>query len=116
MSALSSPRDLAAARRAVAEPGYGDERLVLMAPTDLPAINAMSEIASDLLRKLGVNLDDQPSTGIRRCSHPIKSAGGEGRLERSLLMYVRHRRVEPGRARIHARHGQEWPMGLARQP
>ncbi len=59
MAALTAPRDLAAARQAIAASGYAGEKLALVAPTDFPALNAMSEIAGDLLRKLGVNLDYQ---------------------------------------------------------
>jgi len=29
----------------------------MLVPTDLPAINAMSEVAGDVFRKLGMNLD-----------------------------------------------------------
>jgi peptide/nickel transport system substrate-binding protein len=59
MAALTAPRNLDAARRAIAASGYAGEKLALIAPTDFPSLNAMSEITGDLLRKLGVNLDYQ---------------------------------------------------------
>jgi peptide/nickel transport system substrate-binding protein len=57
MQALTGPRDLAASRRELERAGYAGEKVLLMAPTDFPAINAMSEVVGDLFRKLGMNLD-----------------------------------------------------------
>ncbi len=56
---LTGPRDLEAARRALREAGYNGERVVMLVPTDLVFIRAMSEVAADLFRRLGVNLDVQ---------------------------------------------------------
>jgi peptide/nickel transport system substrate-binding protein len=39
--------------------GYKGERVVFVVPTDLPALNAMSELAADMFRKVGINLDYQ---------------------------------------------------------
>ena len=80
MEALSAPRDLDRARRAVAASGYAGEKLALLAPTDFPAINAMSEITGDLLRKLGVNLDYQAidwGTTLKRINsqEPVEKGG-----------------------------------------
>ncbi len=57
MQALTGPRDIAAARRALEAAGYRGEKVLLMAPTDFPAINAMSEVVGDVFRRLGLNLD-----------------------------------------------------------
>lgn len=59
LEALSGPRDLAATRAALRAAGYKDERVVLLAPADFPVLNAMSEVAADMLRKVGINLDYQ---------------------------------------------------------
>jgi peptide/nickel transport system substrate-binding protein len=59
MAALTGPRDLDKARAALKEAGYKGERVVLAAPTDFPVLNAMSEVAADMFRKLGFNLDYQ---------------------------------------------------------
>ncbi|WBV45188.1 ABC transporter substrate-binding protein [Pseudoroseomonas cervicalis] len=59
MEALTGPRDLDKARAALREAGYKGERVVLAAPTDFPIMNAMSEVAGDMFRKLGFNLDYQ---------------------------------------------------------
>ena len=80
MAMPRAPRDLTAARNAVAASGYAGEKLVLLAPTDFPAINAMSEIAGDLLRKLGVNLDYQAidwGTTLKRINaqDPVEKGG-----------------------------------------
>ena len=57
MEALNSPRDLAKVKRELAAAGYNGEKFVFLVPTDLPAINAMSEVAADVFRKLGMNMD-----------------------------------------------------------
>jgi len=59
MAALTGPRDLDKARAALKEAGYKGERVVLAAPADFPVLNAMSEVAGDIFRKLGMNLDYQ---------------------------------------------------------
>jgi peptide/nickel transport system substrate-binding protein len=59
MAALTGPRDLDAVRRKLAEAGYAGERTVVLGGTDRPIISAMSEVAADLLRKVGMNVDYQ---------------------------------------------------------
>ena len=59
MAALSGTKSLANSRKALADAGYKGETVLLMAPSDFPAINAMSEVAADMFRKLGMNLDYQ---------------------------------------------------------
>jgi peptide/nickel transport system substrate-binding protein len=59
MEGLKSPRDLARVKRNLTAAGYNGERFVFLVPTDLPAINAMSEVAGDTFRKLGMNMDYQ---------------------------------------------------------
>ena len=56
---FTSPRDLARVRRDLLDAGYMGERVVFLVPADLPASKAMSEVAGDVLRRLGVNLDYQ---------------------------------------------------------
>ncbi len=41
--------------------GYKGERVVFVVPTDLPSLNAMSEVAADMFRRIGINLDYQAS-------------------------------------------------------
>ena len=57
MEALTGPRDVAAARRAIAEAGYKGERIVLLGAADLPAIARLGDVAVDFLTQLGFNVD-----------------------------------------------------------
>jgi peptide/nickel transport system substrate-binding protein len=41
--------------------GYKGEKVVFVVPTDIASLNAMSEIAADMFRRAGVNLDYQAS-------------------------------------------------------
>jgi len=57
LEVFRNPRDVAATKRALEEAGYKGEKVVFLAATDFPVINAMSEVAGDLLRRVGMNLD-----------------------------------------------------------
>ena len=59
MEALTSPRSIDRVKAALKEAGYNGEKVVFLVPTDIPALNAMSEIAGDMFRRSGVNLDYQ---------------------------------------------------------
>ena len=57
MSILTGPRDLARSRKELEAAGYKGEKVVLLAGTDVPRINAVCEVMGDLCRKLGMNVD-----------------------------------------------------------
>lgn len=59
LEVMTGPRDLAKVRRDLEAAGYKGERIVFLVPTDLPALNAMSQLAADMFRKVGINLDYQ---------------------------------------------------------
>ena len=59
MSALAGTTSVEASRKALQDAGYKGEKVVFMEPSDFPAINAMSEVAADMFRKIGINLDYQ---------------------------------------------------------
>jgi peptide/nickel transport system substrate-binding protein len=59
MEALNAPRNLAQVKRDLIAAGYNGERFVFLVPTDLPAVSAMSEVAAEVFRKLGMNMDYQ---------------------------------------------------------
>jgi peptide/nickel transport system substrate-binding protein len=50
---------VAAVRRALEAAGYRGERVVMIVPTDLPFLRVMSEVAADMFRRIGMNLDYQ---------------------------------------------------------
>jgi peptide/nickel transport system substrate-binding protein len=56
---MKPPRDLAAAKAAVAASGYNGETVVILSQSDIPAIAPHGEITADLLKKLGMNVDLQ---------------------------------------------------------
>jgi peptide/nickel transport system substrate-binding protein len=57
LQVLTGPRSLDEARKRIIAAGYKGERLVMVAPTDIPAIMTMSQVMQDQLTKMGLNID-----------------------------------------------------------
>ena len=56
-AALAGPRDYDKAKKLVAEAGYHGERVIVLDPADLPQLHAMALVTSDMLHRLGLNVD-----------------------------------------------------------
>jgi peptide/nickel transport system substrate-binding protein len=80
MDKLNGPRDLAAAKKLVAESGYKGERAVVMAPTDFAVINALAQVTRANCEKIGINVDyvatDWGALVQRRASRESVEKGG----------------------------------------
>ncbi len=80
LGVLTGPRDMAAARRALADAGYRGERVVMLVATDLPIVRGLSEVGADMMRRLGVNLEvqslDWGTVLARRVSREPVERGG----------------------------------------
>jgi peptide/nickel transport system substrate-binding protein len=80
MEALSGPRDAEKARRLVAESGYKGEPILLMSPTDQPALTQVSQVTRSLFEKVGINVDyramDWSTLVARRASREPPDKGG----------------------------------------
>ncbi|HET7882534.1 MAG TPA: ABC transporter substrate-binding protein [Acetobacteraceae bacterium] len=59
LSLLTSSRDDVAVRQALAAAGYEGEKVVLLVPTDLPGLKALSDVTAAMLRRVGMNVDYQ---------------------------------------------------------
>jgi peptide/nickel transport system substrate-binding protein len=59
MAVLTAPRDLARSKRELLAAGYHGERVVILAATDYPSLNAMAQVGADLLQRIGMNVDLQ---------------------------------------------------------
>jgi peptide/nickel transport system substrate-binding protein len=80
LEVLAGPRSLEAAQRALREAGYKGEKVAMMTPADLATINALSEVAADLMRRIGFNVDLQATdwgTAIQRRTNrgPVDQGG-----------------------------------------
>ncbi|MSP03187.1 MAG: ABC transporter substrate-binding protein [Acetobacteraceae bacterium] len=82
MDLIAPPRDIARARKMVAESGYGGEPIVLMSPSDQPMQSQLSEVARDLFQSIGLKVDyqvmDWGSLVTRRASQKPLNQGGWG--------------------------------------
>ena len=59
MEVLTGPRDIDRVKRDLAAAGYKGERVVFMGVSDVPEIAAITEVAADMFRRIGINLDYQ---------------------------------------------------------
>jgi peptide/nickel transport system substrate-binding protein len=59
MSALTGNRDYGAVKKALEIAGYQGEKVVLMVGTDQPVLNGLSNVAAEMLKRIGMNLDYQ---------------------------------------------------------
>jgi peptide/nickel transport system substrate-binding protein len=75
-----APRDMDRARAALRAAGYAGEPVVLINPTDFPAITQQGRITADLMRRLGVNIDlvesDWATIVTRRSNREPPARGG----------------------------------------
>ena len=57
MEVLSGGHSAAAIKQELAAAGYKGERVVYLSVTDVPRINAIAEVGADMLRRIGMNVD-----------------------------------------------------------
>jgi peptide/nickel transport system substrate-binding protein len=80
LEALRGPRSVDRARALMREAGYANQPMRLIGPTDILAPAAMTQVAADLVRRLGFNADivltDWGTTVQRRTSREPVDRGG----------------------------------------
>ena len=79
-SAPFAKPDVAAAKKALTEAGYKNEKVVLLVPTDVTYLNGQGLMAAQTLKSIGMNVDVQTSDwatiGARRAKRDAPEAGG----------------------------------------
>jgi peptide/nickel transport system substrate-binding protein len=80
LDVLSGPRDMALARKLVAESGYKGEPVLLMSPTDQPALAQITQVTRSLFQDVGLNVQfaamDWGSVVSRRANQSPPDKGG----------------------------------------
>jgi len=80
VSVMQGAKDAESLRAQLAAAGYRGERIVVLAATDTPSANAVAEVAGDLLRRIGFNVDyqalDWGTVQQRRASKEPLDKGG----------------------------------------
>jgi peptide/nickel transport system substrate-binding protein len=77
---LRRPRDYKAVQQALVRAGYNGQQIVVVAPTDVQPIRALSLVGTDQLRRAGMNVDlvemDQGASIRRRQNQAVPDKGG----------------------------------------
>ncbi|GGC44919.1 substrate-binding protein [Siccirubricoccus deserti] len=80
LEVLKGPRDFDKVKREIEAAGYKGEKVVLLAATDFPTLNALGQVGNDMLRRAGMNVDfvatDWGSVVARRASREPPEKGG----------------------------------------
>ena len=80
MEVLNSPRDIGRVKQALAAAGYNGEKVVLLGVTDLANLKAECEVAGEMLKRIGMNVDyqsmDWGTVAARRAKKEPPSQGG----------------------------------------
>jgi peptide/nickel transport system substrate-binding protein len=80
LDVLKGPRDFDKVKRDLAAAGYKGEKVVLLAATDFPTLNALGQVGNDMLRRAGMNVEfvatDWGSVVARRSSRETPEKGG----------------------------------------
>jgi peptide/nickel transport system substrate-binding protein len=80
MAALTGKRDYDKVKRDLLTAGYKGEAIALMVPQDFPWIKAVSDVAADMMKRVGMNVDyqatDWGTVVQRRASKKPPSQGG----------------------------------------
>jgi peptide/nickel transport system substrate-binding protein len=80
MEKIMGKRDLAAARKAVQESGYKGEKILLMSPSDLAALQAIAQVTEAMYKSVGLNVEfasmDWGSLVTRRANREPSDKGG----------------------------------------
>ncbi len=80
MEVFTGPRDMNRAKQLVKESGYANEPIVLMSPSDYPHLAAMAQVAADVMKRLGLNVQytsmDWGTLVQRRTSKEPSDKGG----------------------------------------
>jgi peptide/nickel transport system substrate-binding protein len=80
LDVLTGPRDVALARKLVAESGYRGESVVLLSPSDYASLQAVAQVTRDVFQRVGLNVDyvstDWGTVIARRASkEPVEKGG-----------------------------------------
>lgn len=80
IEAIGSSKDYAALKKELLDAGYKGEKVVFLSGQDVPRISAVCEVAAEMMRKIGINLDFVPAdwgTVIQRIAKrgPVEEGG-----------------------------------------
>ena len=80
MQILNGKRDMALAKKLVAESGYKGEPVTLMSPSDQPQLTALAQVTDAMFKQLGINSQytvmDWGTLVSRRAKHETPNQGG----------------------------------------
>ena len=117
MAVLSGKRDYDKAKRDLQAAGYQGEKIALMVPQDFPFLKAVSDVAADMMKQAGMNVDYQAVDWGTVVQRPREQEPARpGRLERAMHRLLRERLLlssNPFAAAGQRRTGLVWLAGHA---
>ena len=76
----SDPKDIAGLRKALKDAGYDGQKIVMLAAVDYPTLNALAQVGTETLRRIGFTVDvqsiDWGTVQQRRASKAPSDKGG----------------------------------------
>jgi peptide/nickel transport system substrate-binding protein len=69
---VTPPRDIAKAKQALAAAGYNGEKVVMLQVTDVASLTALGNVAGDMLKRLGMNVDVQSADWANALQRRLK--------------------------------------------
>ncbi len=117
MEALSGPRSIELSRKLIAESGYKGEEILLMSPSDQPNLFAACNVAQDLFKRLGLNVNYQVMDwGTLVSRRANKTPAAQGGWNIFITTWAGLATSNPGSSQILRGNGEAGWFGWATMP
>ena len=113
---LKGPRNLDDAKRLLADSGYAGQPVTCLAAQDVSFLKAWGDVAADLLRRLGMNVDFVATDWGNTFARAQQKSAGQGSWN---MFFVWHPGVDcaiPGTNKAVRANGDQTFSGMAQQP
>jgi peptide/nickel transport system substrate-binding protein len=117
LGVLTGKRDLTLAKKLVKESGYNGEKILLMSPSDQQNLQAMCQVAADVMKQMGLNVDYASmdwGTLIQRRTK--KEPAAQGGWDMFITTWAGLATSSPGNSQPMRENGRDGWFGWASSP